>query len=59
MSKTVLTTLVLKQGVAVATLALARMSDGGYKFTDADGNIVHAHGNIDMTKLFDALAALE
>ena len=55
---TALTTLTVKQGSAVATVSVKRMTDGSIVFTDKDGHVVQAHSNPELTALFLTLAAL-
>ena len=59
---TTLSTIVVKKviggSVSTATLSIVRMDDGGIKFTDANGALVIAHSNDEMSRLFAKLSAL-
>ena len=60
---TTLSTIVVKKvtgesTVSTATLSIVRMADGGIKFTDANGDLVIAHSNDEMSRLFAKLSAL-
>lgn len=58
MSKDILTTLTVKKSTSTATTNISRMSDGGIKFTDVNGNTVIAHGDEELSKLFAKLNSL-
>lgn len=58
MSKDILTTLTVKKATSTATTNISRMSDGGIKFTDVNGNTVIVHGNEELSKLFAKLNSL-
>lgn len=53
-----LTTLTITKQGATATLQLIRKQDGSVEFVDAKGNKVIAHGNEEMSRLFEALNGL-
>lgn len=54
----VLTTITVKKSTSTATMNIKRMSDGSIVFNDVNGNVVQAHSNIELSKLFEALNAL-
>lgn len=58
MSIAIITTLTIKTSTSTATTNISRMSDGGYKFTDVNGNTVVEHGNEALAQLFAKLKAL-
>lgn len=49
---------VVGPGHSAFALALTKLQDGSYEFTDRAGNTVRTHSNEDMRKLFEAVSAL-